>query len=244
MNIGSTGGGAAATPTVPPTAAPTAAPTPPANDSFRVAVPVAALPAHFTADTAGATTESGEPNTFTCGSASVTVGKTAWYTFTPSTNARVRIDTARSDFDTVVRVYTGSSLGSLTPGPCNDDISGTPQSRVPVNATGGQTYYVQVGGKNGAGGILVVNARFVAPQLAGFTTSGAAGTTVTITGSQLYGTSAVQFNTTPATISSVTNTQVVATVPAGATTGPIRATTPGGTATTAALSTPNFTVTP
>ena len=69
------------------------------------------------------------------------------------------------------------------------------------------------------------------PAISGFTPcSGAAGTTVTITGQNLSGATAVAFDGTPATIVSHTATQIV-TMPAGAATGPITVTTAAGTAT-------------
>lgn len=71
-------------------------------------------------------------------------------------------------------------------------------------------------------------------------TSGPVGTSVQITGTGLFGASTVTFNTTNATTFTVdSNTQITATVPAGATTGRIKVTTSGGTATSAT----NFTVT-
>ena len=61
-------------------------------------------------------------------------------------------------------------------------------------------------------------------------TSGAVGATVVITGTSLTGTSAVSFHGIPAVSFTVDSaTQVTATVPAGASTGPISLTTPGGT---------------
>jgi hypothetical protein len=79
------------------------------------------------------------------------------------------------------------------------------------------------------------------PTISGFLpSSGPAGTGVTITGTDLTGASAVTFHGTSATSFSVDSaTQVTATVPAGATTGPIAVTTAGGTATSAS----DFTVT-
>jgi hypothetical protein len=80
-----------------------------------------------------------------------------------------------------------------------------------------------------------------APTITGFDpTSGPVGTVVTITGTELGGTTAVKFNGVSATTFVVTSpTSVQATVPTGATTGPVSVTTPVGTAT----STNSFTVT-
>jgi streptogramin lyase len=80
----------------------------------------------------------------------------------------------------------------------------------------------------------------VTPAIASFSSvSGAVGTTVTITGENLGHARKIAFNGTRAAIVSDTATQVVTTVPVGATTGPITVTTQAGTAT----STTTFTVT-
>ncbi len=81
----------------------------------------------------------------------------------------------------------------------------------------------------------------VLPTILSFTpTSGVVGTSVTITGTALTSASAVAFNGVNASIVSNSYSQIVATVPAGATTGTITATTAAGTATSAT----NFTVGP
>ncbi|WP_035562859.1 FG-GAP-like repeat-containing protein [Hymenobacter sp. IS2118] len=81
----------------------------------------------------------------------------------------------------------------------------------------------------------------VSPVITSFApTSGPAGTSVVITGTNLGGVTAVRFNGTVATVfSGVSATSVTATVPAGASTGPISLTTPNGTA----VSSSNFAVT-
>ena len=75
-----------------------------------------------------------------------------------------------------------------------------------------------------------------APTLNSFTpVSGLVGTTVTLIGTDLTGATEVAFHGTAATVFSVDNaSQITATVPAGATTGTIAVTTPGGTGTSAA----------
>jgi uncharacterized repeat protein (TIGR03803 family) len=79
----------------------------------------------------------------------------------------------------------------------------------------------------------------VTPHIASFTpSSGAAGTSVTVNGSGLTGVTKVEFHGVTASFTAVSGSKLTATVPIGATTGPISITTPGGTAT----STTNFTV--
>jgi hypothetical protein len=80
-----------------------------------------------------------------------------------------------------------------------------------------------------------------APSITSFTpTSGPVNTSVTITGTNFTGATAVKFNGTPAASFTINNsTQITATVPPAATSGPISVTTPSGTGT----STASFTVT-
>jgi hypothetical protein len=84
-----------------------------------------------------------------------------------------------------------------------------------------------------------------APTITSFTpTSGPVGTLVTLTGTNFSGASAVAFGGTLASVFPVISpTQIVATVPAGALSGPISVTTPGGTATSGATFTVLFTPT-
>src|SRR3954449_12676277 len=78
------------------------------------------------------------------------------------------------------------------------------------------------------------------PTVSGFSpTSGNPGTSVTITGANLSGASAVTFNGAAASFSAVSATPLTAIVPSGATSGPIAVTTAGGTGTSAT----SFTVT-
>jgi hypothetical protein len=125
----------------------------PPNDAFGSAVDVGAPPAQRTANTTLATVESGEPTSLSCG----TVGKTVWYTVTRPTPAVVTVSTAGSGFDTVLAVYTGGSLGSLSQVGCNNDVNGTPQSQLSFTATANTVYRIQVGGAGGSAGSVVLN---------------------------------------------------------------------------------------
>jgi len=92
------------------------------------------------------------------------------------------------------------------------------------------------GGSNGAGTVFALNAQLPkpAPQALAFhPSSGPTGTEVLIWGYNLLAAS-VHFNGTPAKAHSSGPNYVIATVPAGATTGPLTVTTPGGSSSTTA----------
>lgn len=81
----------------------------------------------------------------------VPVAYTVWYMFT-GTGGPMTIDTAGSDFDTVVAIYTrsGSTYTPVADG-CVDDsptepVGRTLQANVTIPTVAGTTYYVQIGG--------------------------------------------------------------------------------------------------
>lgn len=80
------------------------------------------------------------------------------------------------------------------------------------------------------GGVIASSETFtVTPRVDAFTPLlGPVGTTVTVNGRSFTGTTSVRFNGVSAGFSSVTDTQLVAVVPAGATTGPLTVVTPDG----------------
>lgn len=122
----------------------------PSNDNFADAVAVASVPYSNSQSTSGATSESGEPQP--CGN----IDSTVWFRFKPSADIQLVADTLGSDYDTVLAVYTGSSVDSLSLVGCNDDASGL-QSRIIFDAVGGTTYHFQVGGYAGDTGDLSFN---------------------------------------------------------------------------------------
>ena len=109
---------------------------------------------------------------------------------------------------------------------------------VPTGATTGKIAVTTLGGTATSTADFTI---IPPPTISGFSpTSGPAGTSVTISGTAFNGATAVTFNGVNAASFTVNSaTQITALVPAGATTGKLAVTTPGGTATSAA----DFTVT-
>jgi hypothetical protein len=135
----------------------------PANDAF----PGTSISTgQHDALTSGATTEASEPTSFNCGGTNVTVGKSAWYTYTPSTSGQVTMSTAGSNYDTVLAVYTGGSVGGLSQVACNDDnaASASWSSQVQFTGQAGTPYRVQVSGFNAASGNMVLTVTAAAPD--------------------------------------------------------------------------------
>ena len=130
---------------------PTPTPVPLANDFFADASVVSSLPFSDSGSTLDATTESGEPQP--CWG----IGSTVWYRFTPASDVAVQAQTAGSDFDTVLAVYTGASLATLSLVGCDDDGGPDLTSVLTFQAQAGVTYYIQAGGYPGEKGSLVLS---------------------------------------------------------------------------------------
>jgi Ca2+-binding RTX toxin-like protein len=121
----------------------------PPNDNFADRVVLAGASGTRTGDNSfGATLEPGEE---AFGQASV------WYEWTPPADGTYKISTLGSSFDTVLSVFTGSSVESLELVRVNDDDPdrGCCSSWVPlVNADSGTTYLIQVTALEETGGPL------------------------------------------------------------------------------------------
>jgi uncharacterized repeat protein (TIGR03803 family) len=97
-----------------------------------------------------------------------------------------------------------------------------------VQGTNGKIYGVtQTGGSVGMGTVFTLDVGF-SPFVEARPGSGKVGTNITILGNGLTGSTAVSFNSTAAAFAVVSDSEITATVPAGATTGAINVTTLGG----------------
>jgi hypothetical protein len=111
-------------------------PPPPANDDFAAARTVTGVPFSDTVEVTGATLETGEPVS-SCRETAAPSG-TVWYAFTPTKTTTVEINRT-ADFESILAVYTGSSLSTLTETTCA--LSGTLSLRLMAR----QTYHLQIG---------------------------------------------------------------------------------------------------
>jgi hypothetical protein len=118
----------------------------PANDSFVAALSLSGNPATASGNNFDATSEPGEPS-----HAGQAGGHSVWWAWAAPASGSVSINACGSDFDTVLAVYTGSSVGALVPVVSNDDAC-LSQSSVTFNAQGGQVYRIAVDGAFGETG--------------------------------------------------------------------------------------------
>ena len=132
---------------------------PPANDNFLDAQVIGGVLGSVTGTNVGATKESGEPN-HGGGLGSVSI----WYRWQAPTSGTATLATNGSNIDTLLAVYTGSTLNSLTQIASNDDFDNTLQSAVTFNAQNGMIYYVAIDGFGGATGSVTLKWRLPPPN--------------------------------------------------------------------------------
>jgi hypothetical protein len=121
----------------------------PPNDNFASATILSGTTATATGTNIDATKEPGEPN-----HAGVPGGRSVWWRWTAPAAGAVTIDTCDSDFDTVLAVYTGSSVNALTAVKSNTDECDF-TSAVTFTAVTGQVYSIAVDGDDDDGAITL-----------------------------------------------------------------------------------------
>ncbi len=152
-------------------AAPDAALSQPPNDNFANAAVLTGVSGQTTGTNVGATKESGEPD-HTADNTGIT---SVWYSWTAPEKGAFYFDTHGSTFDTVLAVYTGSSVNGLTQIARNDDDGsgiagnnddnaiGNDNSSLAFRAEAGTRYYVAVDGWDGNSGEIILNWRKANP---------------------------------------------------------------------------------
>lgn len=122
------------------------------NDDFARAAPFRGR--RVTGSNVAATGEAGEPDH----GGRATPLASAWWAWVAPRHGRVVFDTAGSDFDTTLGVYTGERVDQLREIAADDDANGD-ASRVEFLAEAGRRYFLAVDGYGEARGRIVLNRR-------------------------------------------------------------------------------------
>ena len=118
----------------------------PTNDDFSNRIPLIGANLTTTGSNQRSTIQPSEPSLLGQSSHSV------WWTWTAPRSSSVTISLAGSSFNTVLGVYTGTTIGALTEVAANDDSEAANTSQVTFNATAGTTYQICVDGSGDAQG--------------------------------------------------------------------------------------------
>jgi hypothetical protein len=132
-------------------------PTGPANNNFANAQVISGCTGSVTGTNIGANKEANEPSHEPSGDPG---GASVWYQWQAPSTGSVTITTLGSNFDTVLAVYTGNSVGALIEISKNDDVDtdgGIFTSAVTFNATSATLYKIAVDGFDNDRGNIVLN---------------------------------------------------------------------------------------
>jgi uncharacterized repeat protein (TIGR02543 family) len=127
----------------------------PDNDNFADATMISGASGSVVGTNLNASFEEGEPLSLDPDFESTA---TVWWRWTAPTNGTITFSTQGSDFDTVLGVYTGSTVDELEELARNDDSFGR-TSAVTFDAVMGTTYYIAVGGYEEAAGSIILSWR-------------------------------------------------------------------------------------
>jgi hypothetical protein len=121
--------------------------TPPANNNFASAQVLTGCSGTVNGTNVGATRESNEPNHSPDNGGG---SRSVWYEWQSPASSTVTVTTGGSGFDTVLAVYSGSSVGSLSSLGKNDDVipGNDRTSMLTFAALAGTTYRIAVDGYN------------------------------------------------------------------------------------------------
>jgi len=124
----------------------------PANDRFADRILMPGSTNTVTGTNLGASKEAGEPD-----HAGNPGGKSVWWSWTAPMAGTITLSTAGSSFDTVLGIYTGSSLATLAEVASDDDGGTNRSSRATFFAAAGTAYQIAVDGFRGASGQITLS---------------------------------------------------------------------------------------
>jgi len=123
----------------------------PANDAFANRIVLPSGNATTGVFSGNATREAGEPT-----HAGRTGARSVWWSWTAPVSGATEVSTLGSDYDTLLAVYTGTTVNGLTLIGSNDNLSASnTASRVAFNAVAGQVYAIVVDGSGGATSLTI-----------------------------------------------------------------------------------------
>jgi hypothetical protein len=120
-------------------AVPSALAQPPNDDFANATIVTEPLPFVDSVDTTDATVEPTDPEPSCVGTT-----HTVWYSYTPSADGRIGVDTFGSDYDTTLSAWVGEP-GNFAEVACNDDTFDSVQSLIRFDVTSGVTYFIMAG---------------------------------------------------------------------------------------------------
>ncbi len=128
----------------------------PANNNFANATVITGdLPLALEGSNVGTNKEPGEP-----AHAGNSGGRSVWWRWTAPSAGTAAVTTQGSRFDTLLAVYTGSSVSALTQVAANNDATSVRTSAVTFVTTAGTTYHIAVDGVNGDAASVLLNLAF------------------------------------------------------------------------------------
>ncbi|MDZ8119871.1 hypothetical protein [Pontiella agarivorans] len=127
---------------------------PPINDDFTNATLITQNAGTSTVNTLTATAENDEPD-----HAAVGAFNSVWWQYMAAASGALEIDTFLSDFDTLLAVYSGSNLNSLSELKASDQYQHD-QSYVLIPVENGSNYWIAVDGYFGESGDAVLRWNF------------------------------------------------------------------------------------
>ena len=135
----------------------------PANDMFANRIAITGTSNTVTGSNASATKETGEPS-----HGGNSGGASVWWSWKAPRSDTVTITTSGSSFDTLLGVYTGTSVSALTTIASNDDenySAGITTSKVVFSGVSNQTYQIAVDGYGGGTGSIKLQVQLGAVPL-------------------------------------------------------------------------------